>query len=486
MARKRIAAIIATALSLFACFSCASDDAAKPHETTAAPTEETTIDELAKYADDLGEHNFDSEDFIIAVFLNINVNNNIDTEAETGDVLADAIYKRNRSLEERFNVTFKQSTHEDSEFGPYVRRSIQANDKAFHIANMRCTDGLNLWLEGMILPIEKVPYINLEKPYWDRSLNESLTVNKVQYIALGHFNVNVDDITHALLFSKTLMSDLGLSDIYETVRGGNWTFDAMNSMMVNAIADLNGDGEYDGSDRWGYLASPKEILPNFWISAGEFSVAKDENDMPTSGIETERFYDVFIRTFEMMWDDGAWYTKAQLDADIPTECINMFANHQSLFLDSTFFVIGKIRGMEADFGIIPYPKLDEAQKQYVSRVEYYFPTIVPINSDSLEITGIMLEALQSESAKTVRPAYYDIALKTKYTRDDESAQMLALIFSTRVVDMGDTTLCDKIRDGFMAQMFSANNRNLASSSKQMENIIKNLIKNITEKVPETQ
>ena len=39
----------------------------------------------------------DGEDFIIAVFLNINVNNNIDTEAETGDVLADAIYKRNRS-----------------------------------------------------------------------------------------------------------------------------------------------------------------------------------------------------------------------------------------------------------------------------------------------------------------------------------------------------------------------------------------------------
>ena len=132
-----------------------------------------------------------------------------------------------------------------------------------------------------------MPYINLEKPYWDRSLNESLTVNKVQYIALGHFNVNVDDITHALLFSKTLMSDLGLSDIYETVRGGNWTFDAMNSMMVNAIADLNGDGEYDGSDRWGYLASPKEILPNFWISAGGSAWQKTKMICRASGIEAE-------------------------------------------------------------------------------------------------------------------------------------------------------------------------------------------------------
>jgi len=92
----------------------------------------------------------------------------------------------------------------------------------------------------------------------------------------------------------------------------------------------------------------------------------------------------------------------------------------------------------------------------------------------------MLEALQSESAKTVRPAYYDIALKTKYTRDDDSVEMLDLIFNTRVVDIGDTTLCGEIRDGFMAQMFSSNNRDLASKSKQMGAILKNLMRKLTD------
>lgn len=105
MARKRLAAFMATALSLLACFSCAPDDAtAGPKETVAVQTEETTIDEFAKYNDDLGEHNFEGENFTIAIYLNINTNNNIDTEAETGEVLNDAIYKRNRKIEERFNA----------------------------------------------------------------------------------------------------------------------------------------------------------------------------------------------------------------------------------------------------------------------------------------------------------------------------------------------------------------------------------------------
>jgi hypothetical protein len=43
-------------------------------------TEETTVDEFAKYKDDLDEHNFDGETFAIAIYLNINTNNNIDTE----------------------------------------------------------------------------------------------------------------------------------------------------------------------------------------------------------------------------------------------------------------------------------------------------------------------------------------------------------------------------------------------------------------------
>ena len=48
----------------------------------------------------------------------------------------------------------------------------------------------------------------------------------------------------------------------------------------------------------------------------------------------------------------------------------------------------------------------------------------------------MLEALACESYKTVTPAYYEKTLVGKYVRDEESADMIDIILSTRVYDLG--------------------------------------------------
>ena len=145
-----------------------------------------------------------------------------------------------------------------------------------------------------------------------------------------------------------------------------------------------------------------------------------------------------------------------------------------MFMDVSFFHIGTLRDMETDFGVLPYPKYDEAQKEYYSRVSYYWANIIPVTNTKLDMTGAILEALNCESANYVVPAYYNIALKTKYSRDEESAAMLDLIFENRVVDLGDTVLCATIRDGFIAQMFKSNKRDIASQVAKKEKTINKL------------
>ena len=49
---------------------------------------------------------------------------------------------------------------------------------------------------------------------------------------------------------------------------------------------------------------------------------------------------------------------------------------------------------------------------------------------------IIAEALCAETYKNVVPDYYDIAIKTKGTRDDESIEMIDFIMSKRVCDFG--------------------------------------------------
>lgn len=136
-------------------------------------------------------------------------------------------------------------------------------------------------------------------------------------------------------------------------------------------------------------------------------------------------------------------------------------------MDMTFFYISSLRNMDADFGILPYPKYDEAQKDYLARIEGIELTGVPVTADTEFVSAIM-EAMASESATTVVPAYYDVALKTKMTRDNDSAEMLDIIFENRVFDLGDTIWCDEIRDGVFKPMFTTGNRSLSSKFATMQ------------------
>ena len=61
---------------------------------------------------------------------------------------------------------------------------------------------------------------------------------------------------------------------------------------------------------------------------------------------------------------------------------------------------------------------------------------VPKTVSDPEFVGIITEALNAESYKAVFPAYYEVALKTKYTHDDESVKMLDYIVDHRVFDFG--------------------------------------------------
>jgi hypothetical protein len=50
--------------------------------------------------------------------------------------------------------------------------------------------------------------------------------------------------------------------------------------------------------------------------------------------------------------------------------------------------------------------------------------------------GAFLEAMAEESYKSLVPTYYELALKTKYVSDEESGQMLDMIYRSVYIDAG--------------------------------------------------
>jgi hypothetical protein len=142
------------------------------------------------------------------------------------------------------------------------------------------------------------------------------------------------------------------------------------------------------------------------------------------------------------------------------------------------------RNLNFDYGILPYPKYSETQELYYSRVESASPYCVPITVKDTEFSGAMLEALACESRKTVIPAYYEVALKVKFTNDNQSARVLDLVMANRIFDLGDTIFCEYIRDGFVYRKMNAGKKVMASDIESNCSIVETQIKKLVDLIHE--
>ena len=86
---------------------------------------------------------------------------------------------------------------------------------------------------------------------------------------------------------------------------------------------------------------------------------------------------------------------------------------------------------------------------------------VPITIEDPDRTGHILEAFCAKSMEIVTPAFYDKTLQSKWARDEDSAEMLGLLYSTRVYDIGYFCSWGDIPNQLM-NMWNAKDSSIAS------------------------
>lgn len=136
-----------------------------------------------------------------------------------------------------------------------------------------------------------------------------------------------------------------------------------------------------------------------------------------------------------------------------------------------------IREMEDDFGIIPYPKLDEEQTQYYNHVGSASPILViPISNVSDDArTAAILHALAVSSHEYVRPVYFENVLKGKLSRDPQTQEMLDIIWKSATYDLGYLSGYSPV--GTIQSLIVNQKTEFASSWKSVESgYTKNMIK----------
>lgn len=205
-------------------------------------------------------------------------------------------------------------------------------------------------------------------------------------------------------------------------------------MAAAVKADLDSDGIATDADRYG-IVSYDEILVDMLTNAGGFKfLSKDKDDLIVSTINNELYYGLYEKIRHILHDESITFDirsprfanyKRGLGDRIQDE---IFIGNQALFYSGVMASTRELREMEADFGIVPPPKLDEKQSRYYSIIINPFVTTIPSNAPDLDFTGTILEALAAASHDTVVPAYIDITLTGKVARDKDTVRMLELVF----------------------------------------------------------
>lgn len=423
-AKKLISALLL--VSLLAAVSCGQSNSGDTKQTSAQTDDTTTVETTAP--DPLSQ--LRKEDFGGRSYTMIGVSdssmsalapNELDATEVNGDLVNDTVYNRNRKIEDIYNIVISAESRPGGELVTLVKNSVLAGDCPYDLVWAAMNGASNLAISGSLANLYDFKDIDLDAAWWNQRATESLTVNGQCYLQLNYIPYTGMLFTHCMYYNKNIAEDYLDEDIYELVRSGKWTIDKFLEVTENATQDVNGDTIYDEKDNYGFMASFGSV-GIFTYSCDQDMVSVSKDGKVSIDIYTEKMQDVVEKVNALCYQNNRSFTR---NVDKEADIARMFANGQSLFYagflsDAMLY----FRDMNDDFGLLPFPKYDEAQEHYYTSVSGGTGMLgIPLTVSDPDFTGLITEALAIESYNSVRPAIYETVMEDKLLRDEESVEM---------------------------------------------------------------
>ena len=482
MKRTISALLLIAMLASVSCESAGTGNDITSDDTTVSESTETSAEtnDRENVKDNLPETDFGGDKFTMLVRTERSYE--FEAEEENGDLLNDAVYKRNLAVEDRFNIKFDNVLMDSvwgdqaTQFTNSLRASIQAGEGAYDIVASYAATIPALVSHGLFANWSDMKYVDFSKPWWSEKVKDEMTINGKCFMITGDISLTLWEGMSCVMFNKKLADNYGIGNMYDLVKEGNWTFDKMLDITKDRYQDLDGDGEVSDNDAFGMIHGTATEIDNY-KEAFEIPVTKRGDDgYPEFALKSEKIVDVLTRLDAWVWNSNDVYWGLNLDRPVLQE---IFSRGNSLLFDSTLGATQNLRDMKDDFGIIPYPKYDENQKDYHSTsLDEFSMFVIPIDAPDMDKTAFITEALCAESYKKVVPVFYDVVLKTKNARDNDSAQMIDIIRDGLVFDWGYIYSVTMGHPGHqLSILLNAHNTNIASEfDKNAKTYEKNLEK----------
>lgn len=401
-------------------------------DTAAADTSaDNTVEETLDIPTGL---DYDGAEFVILTNYDLDYNyGTMDFDEPQDDTVDQAYYLRNLAVEELLNITITEVQDDlGSDIYTLMKTDADSNTADYDIIFNNMGSTCTAVGAGYALNVDETFYIDLDKSWWNADATEQLALMGGHYMVAGDIATNDKDCIWVMYFMKDILNSNSkiTTTPYDEVYAGTWTWDVMFAMADECDQDVNANGERDSGDIYG-LCTHSENYAASWESAGLKLITLDSSGYPQVSWGTDEFVEVYEDIAALM---GNTEVVSPDDVAFITTSIERC---QTLFGTEVIAFAEEYRNCDYEFGIVPYPKYSEEVDRYYSYIAYNASVMMIeyVHPDA-EWVGIVSEALAYYGQQILTPAYYEIQLQGRYSRDEESQGMLDIIFEYRCYDLG--------------------------------------------------
>jgi hypothetical protein len=446
-----------TVVNLGSIFGSGSSDDDDPETEEPAPDDDPAIQ------DGLPNVYFDGEELTILYYEDgVLTGGEMGVTEMTGNVINDAVFERNRAVEERMGVVMDRVEKEnaDAAFSD-LRNCVMVGDDTFSMMVSSARDTYDFAVGGFCRDLNYFEYVDLSAPWWNQSYNDAVSYKGMQHTATGSMLLSLYRAANVMVFNRDEFADLLQDPPYDTVMNGEWTLDTLYALSYPLMRDNNINGEKDRYDSFGLVTGGTINVDAYWTSCGMDIIAKDSDGVPRYVLEGgEKNVARLMADILDLYASNGTFVFSNEDTDAEQRDIElMFADNKAAMatiritsLESDLF-----RDMDGAYGILPMPKYSEEQKNYHTPVDSHVSVIsVPISVRNPDMVGAVLTAMSSAGYATIKPVYESVILDDS---SSDQAAMLELIMGGIRFDLGLIDPDNLCIDGLRASV-AANSNNI--------------------------
>ena len=370
----------------------------------------------------------------------------IDVTAQSGALVEKAVYERNARVEEYLDVEITSFPVNGSwqlrpEFIAVLANAVATTDNSFQIVATHSSYNAGLTLSDQYYNLLTLTdSIDLSAPWWSSSWVENATVFDKLFYVTGDVSLTMWEELYAVFFNRDMVDDRQgeIGDLYQMVRDHEWTLENM-AMLSQIYIDVNGDDEKNVGDTFGLVINRHAMRA--LVTSCDLPIAARNEDGGFDLVfmdddHAEKVETVYTTLYDLVYQNEGTFDSLLTDGDY-TEMLEIFTTDGALFMTGTLNNANALRNADMKFGILPFPKYDYDQEEYLSHSYDGLSSFsVPACATAPQMCAKVLDAMGAESKYSVIPAYYEVVLQGRVAQDADSKEMLNIIRENLFFDFG--------------------------------------------------